>query len=157
MKKFLFATAMVASLGSVLPASAAEPGVNAGASIGAAAGVNVPGGSVAGTVGGTKDTERAAAAIAARSHGEIRKIKTLASISSVKLIDVSKLAGGSAEASLNDALARNGKTVRRFQAALSGNANVMSAIKAENPNFNVSSVVAARIRTNGALVVYTRG
>lgn len=145
MKTFLFATAMVAGLGSVLPASAAELGVNV-----------PPGGSVASTVGGTKDTERAAATIAARSHGEIRKIKTLASISSVKLIDVSKLASGSAEASLNDALAKNGKTVRRLQAALSGNANVMSAIKAENPNFNVSSVIAARVRTNGALVVYIK-
>lgn len=116
---------------------------------GANAGIDV-------NVGASADVNAAVSAIS-RSKAEIDQIKSLEEVTSVEIIDMDTLAQGNADISLDKALTENGPGVARLQAALQSKADLMAAILAENPDFDVESVVAADVKADGRLVVYTKG
>jgi hypothetical protein len=174
MKKLLCATAIMAGLGLAVPANAGEIGASVGGSVAAGVGANVSGSNIGGSVtaganvsgnagsnvstdSGTTVGANAAIAATADSRAEIRKIRALNNIGSITLVDVNTLASAAATTSVSTRLSQNSRRAANIQAALSANADIMAAIMAENPNFDIGSVVAAEVRSNNTLVIYTRG
>jgi hypothetical protein len=106
---------------------------------------------------GIKTTASTNVALSAASDlsTDIRQINTLESVGAISLVDVSTLANADADASVSNALAQTTSGAAKIQEALTNNANVMMAIMAENPDFDVSSVVSVDVRANNELVIYT--
>jgi len=101
----------------------------------------------------------ATAAVSAISHSQagINQIRSLKEVTSVEIVDVDTLAQSNADTALEKALTKNAQGAAKLQAALQSQADVMAAIMAEDPDFDVTSVVAADVKADGRLVIFTRG
>lgn len=108
---------------------------------------------------GTKATTSVSANVALSAAGDISddvsRIDALDGVNAVSLVDVSTLTDAAADAQVGNALSQTTSDAAKIQNALASNANVMMAITAENPDFDISTVVSADVRANNELVVYT--